>query len=505
MATGDVPITDGQIASAEDQPEEARVVTNFMTDLQGFNVVRPGITNADFNTANNDNTSGTNANITGMYVWTNPVDRNDYLVYVRADRYIFAKNLSTLVLTALSSADMTTQLDGNAPHPTFAEDSGRIMIAGGGQIQTWEGVIGALSSRLAAYVAGTNQPPLGATHIAKLTGFVACNNVYPGQLGNILWSDYGDGSDATWPPLNFVVADARPDPVVALFENLRELYAFGTQTLQVYAPSSVDPTIGTAGYFAPSASIDLGTIAPYSVIRLDQNFAFLDYRRRFVKSDGRTFTPLSMAIDKTLQDIPTVSDCWGFRCRIGFWDLLVWVFPSTTDAYYYELNQQKWGKWRGWNGTDAYELIRMGCYAYHPGSNRHFVGDRLYENIFTIDQTARHDVAPDGTNTRAIVAERVTGRLDWETTKRKRSNSVRLFLRRGATSGESVEIMKSDDGGPWSSPFLVGLGSADGDSTNWADWYPGGVYRRRQYKLRYSNSTDTVISAVEEDYSVLSG
>lgn len=503
MATGDVPISDGQLASAEDQPEEARVVTNFLTDLSGYNVVRPGITNATFDPTNNASTSG--ASIIGMYVWSNPVDRQDYLVYVRADRYIVAKNLMTLVKTVLSTADVTTQLDGNAAHATFAEDSGRIMIAGGGQIQTWTGVIGVLAARLAAYVFGTNQPPLGATHVVKLTGFVACNNVYPGQLGTILWSDYGDGSDGTWPPLNFVVADARPDPVVALFENLRELYAFGTQTVQVYAPSSVDPTIGTAGYFAPSASIDLGTIAPYSVIRLDQTFAFLDYRRRFVQTDGRTFTPLSAAIDKTLQDIPTVSDCWGFRCRIAFWDLLVWVFPSTSSAYYYELNQKKWGRLRGWDGTDAYQLIRMGAYAYYAAGNQHFIGDRIYENVFTFDLNAKTDVAPDGTNTRAIVAERVTGRLDWDTTKRKRCNSVRLFLRRGTTAGASVEIMKSDDGGPWSEPFLVGLGSADGDSTNWADWYPGGIYRRRQYKLRYSNSTDTVISAIEEDYSALPG
>ena len=497
MATADIPITDGQVASAEDQAGQERVVTNFLTDLQGFNVVRPGITNAVFDPANNAQTSG--AAVIGMYVWTNPVDRQDYLVYVRADRYIVAKNLASLVKTVLSTSDVTTQLDGNAARVTFAEDSLRLMIAGGGQIQTWDGAA-ALSSRLAAYVVGTNQPPLGCTHLAKLANYVVGNNVYPGALNQFFWSDLGDGNDTSWPPLNFNTADARPDPVVAVHENLRELYVFGSQTIQVFGVTS-DANLP----FQASAALDLGTIAPYSIIRLDQTFAFLDYRRRFVQSDGRSFTPLSAAIDKDLQDIPTVSDCWGFRCRVGFWDLLIWVFPSTTSAYYYELNQQKWGRVRGWNGTDAYALVRMGAYAYYAAGNLHFIGDSLYENVFTFDLDAKNDVAPDGTLTRPIVAERTTGRLDWETTKRKRCNSVRLFLRRGSTAGAAVEVMKSDDGGPWSTPFLVGLGSADGDTTNWADWYPGGIYRRRQYRIRYSNPTDTVISAMEEDFSVLAG
>jgi hypothetical protein len=497
MATGDVPINDGQLASAEDQPGQFRHVTNFLTDLQGFNRVRPGITNATFDPTNNAQTSG--SPIIGMYVWTNPVDRYAYLVYVRADRYIVAKNLTTLVKTVLSTSDVTTQLDGNAAHPTFAEDSVRLLIAGGGQIQTWDGAA-ALSSRLATYTVGVNQPPLGATHIAKLANYIVANNVYPGSLNQFFWSALGDGNDTSWPPLNFNTADARPDPVVGVYENLRELYVFGTQTLQVYGITS-DANLP----FQASAALDLGTIAPYSPIRLDQTFAFLDYRRRFVQSDGRSFTPLSAAIDKELQDLSAVADCWGFRCRIGFWDLLIWVFPTASMAYYYELNQQKWGRVRGWNGTDAFALIRMGAYAYYAQGNQHFIGDNLHENVFTFDLNARNDVAADGTLTLPIVAERTTGRLDWETTKRKRCNSVRLFLRRGTTASAAVEIMKSDDGGPWSSPFLVGLGSSDGDTTSWADWYPGGIYRRRQYRIRYSNPTDTVISAIEEDYSVLAG
>lgn len=475
-------------------------VTNWMTDGSGFSLVRPAIVNTTFDPASNAVTSGTSTNVIGLYVWTNPVDRYDYLIYVRADRRIFAKNLTTLVLTALSDATAATQLDGAAAHPTFAEDSGRVMIAGGGQIQTWTGVVGTLSSRLAAFVFGVNQPPLGATHIAKLANYVVANNQYPGSLNQFIWSALGDGVDGTWPPLNFNTADARPDPVIAVHENLRELYIFGTQTVQVYGITA-DANLP----FQASSTINLGTGAPFSIVRLDQAFVMLDDRRRFVKTDGRSYTVLSTPIDKTLREIATVTDCFGFRCQIGFWDLLVWVFPADGRAFYFEQTSQKWGTWRGWNGSDDFAAIRIGSYVYWPGGNLHLVGDNLFENVFTLDAAGKLDVAPDATLTRPIVAERITTRVDYETTKRKRCTSVRVNMRRGTAAGVTafVELSKSDDGGPWSTPTLLDLATVEGDTASWRTWYPGGIYRRRQYRVRYSGVAAAALTRVEEDYTVM--
>lgn len=500
MPTGVIDISNGQVASAEDIPGRARTVTNFLPDALGNNVVRPGISNATFDPTNNRVTSGTNTDIIGAYVWTNPVDRYDYLIYVRRDRTIWAKNLVTLVKTALSSAVITTQLDGNAGRVTFAEDSLRIIIAGGGQLQAWTGFIGVLSSRLAAYTLGVNQPPQSCTHVVKLANYVVANNQYPGSLNQFIWSAIGDGSDGTWPPLNFNTADARPDPVIAVWENLRELYIFGTQTVQVYGI-----TADSALPFQASGSIGLGTAAPYSIIRLDQTFAMLDGQKRFVSTDGRSFEVLSDAIAKTIQDISTVSDCWGFRAIIAHWDLLVWVFPTARTAYYYEQNQKKWGTLRGWNGTDDFTAIRIGAYVYWPGGGMHMIGDSLYDNVFTWDPAVTTDVAPAGTATLPIVAERITGRISYDTTKRKRRNGVRVTLRRGSVTqvGAAIEIAKADDDGPWSSPTTLDLGTTAGDLSSSRPWYPGGVYRRAQYRLRYSNAAENTVVGIEEDYQVM--
>lgn len=501
MPTAPINISESLIASAEDSPGYARNATNWLSDPIGVQVVRPGITNATFDPTNNAVTSGTSTSIIGMFLWTNPVDRYDYLIYVRADRTIYAKNLTTLVKTALSDATVATQLDGNAARATFAEDGLRVIIAGGGQLQTWTGVIGVLSARLAAYTIGVNQPPLGATHVVKLANYIVANNQYPGSLNQFIWSGLGDGNDAVWNPLNFNTADASPDSVTAVHANLRDLYAFGTKTVQVYGVTA-DANLP----FQSTSTITLGLGAVYSIIQLDQAFALLDDQRRFVTTDGRSFSTLSDPFAKTIKDLATVSDCWGFRAIIGYWDLLVWVFPAAGVAYAFDQNQKKWSPLRGWNNVDDWAAIRIGAYVYWPGGSLHLVGDPVYENVFTLDPAARNDVALAGTNTLPIVAERITGTISYDTMKRKRRNGVRVALKRGdaAQVGAAIELSKSDDDGPWSSPTTIDLGSTAGDYASWRNWFPGGVYRTCRYRMRFSGAAEAAISSIEEDYSVMS-
>ena len=500
MPTSRIPIDTGTVNNPEDIPGAASSFVNWTIDGAGSGIpkTRPAITNVLFDTANNGKSTGTNQNIIGMYIWRNVIDLRDYLIYVRADRYIVAQNLLTLQKYTLSTTDVTTQLEG-AGRATFAEDSLRLIIAGGGALQTWGGDVTGLTSRLASFVVGTNQPPRAATHVTKLANYIIANNQYPGSFNQYIWSNLGDGNDANWNPLNFNTADARPDPAVGVFDNLRELYIFGTQTIQVYGITA-DANLP----FQAAPALNIGTLSPYSPIVLDTQFAFFDHLRRFVISDGRSYQVISDVIAHDLRTISTVNDCFGFRCQVGWWDLLLWVFPTAGLAWYYELNQKKWGQWKSWNTTQgAFISPRIGAYAFYPGGNRHFIGDSAFENVLTFDLDSYLDIALNGTVTEPVVAEIVTPRLDYSTGKRKRCNSVTLYLTRGKASGLAIECSKKDDEGPWSSPALIDLGTQTGDVTNWKNWYPGGIYRRRQYKFRYSGADDSVIAAVEEDYSVM--
>ena len=486
-----IPIESSLRPSADDRDDFARSATNWLTDAGDTSVLRPAIVNTQLDPGAYTAASGTLTGIIGAYVWKSVFNQREYLVYIRQDRKIYAKDLITNVVSALSSASAATQLDGSAPVAVFAEDSQRLVIAGGGQLQIWVGNVATLSARIAATVFGVNQPPLSATHVISLQNYLVANNAaLPGGNNQIAWSGLGDTNHVTWNPLNFNTADADPDAIVAIYANLREVFAFGTKTLQVFGIGS-DSTLP----FASSAAMSIGLAAAYSPVRLDGQFAWLDEARRFVIGDGRSAQEISQDINNTLRGLTTVTDCRGFRVRLGYWDLLVWIFPTEGKAFVYDQAKQRWRLWRGWDGIDSYAALRIAAYVYWPTGNLHIVGDPLYENLWTLSADAGSDTATG----QPIVGEIVTERLDWGTPKPKRCKKVRFFCKRGinASAATFLDVAKSDDDGAWSGAATLSLGVA-GDYQGFVDWRPGGIYRRRQYRIRYSGGdAATITKAVE--------
>jgi hypothetical protein len=489
-----IPIDDGQKASADDSPGAARLAINWMIDSNDTVRRRPAIINTALNPGVYNRTTGTNTGVIGAYVWRSIFNQREYLVYVRKDRTIYALDLITLVTTSLSDATAATQLDGAATQVTFAEDSQRLIMAGGGQLQIWVGNVATLTARIAATVFGTNQPPLSATHVVGIANYLVANQAaLPGTNTQILWSNLGDTNHVTWNPLNFNTADADPDPIVSVSANLREVFAFGTKTVQAFGIGS-DPTLP----FAASASLAVGCAAPYSPIRTDSAFAWMDETRQFIKSDARQHTAFSDDVNKLIRAFSTVSDGFGFRLRQGYWDLLVWIFPTENKAYAYDQAKKKWFQWRGWNGIDDHSSLRLGCYAYWPSGNFHIVGDPQFENLWTLDDTGTSDSGA----AQPIVCERVTNRLDQGYSGRKRCSKVRFYVKRGttaqpATTPAYLDVSKKDDDGDWTSSQQIDLGIA-GDNASFKDWYPGGIYRRRMYRVRYSGTPDIAIAKMVE-------
>jgi hypothetical protein len=493
-----IPTDDGQKVFAEDLPGARQSVINWQLDGTGSARLRPAIVNTTLDPGVYSRTTGTLQGLIGAYVWRSVFNQRDYLVYVRQDRYISAKDLITNVVTVLSTATTTTQLDGAAPVAIFAEDSQRLTIAGGGQLQTWNGNVASVTQRISTFSAGVNEPPLSATHVVGLANYLVANqSALPGTNTQIFWSGLGDTNHITWNPLNFNTADADPDAIMGIYGNLREVFAFGQKTVQAFGIGA-DPLLP----FSSSAALALGCSAPYSPIRNDAEFVWLNETRRFVRSDARSSTFISDDIDKLIRDFGRVDDCFGFRLRLAYWDLLVWIFPTEGKTYAYDQRAQKWFQWRGWNGIDDFAAIRIAAYAFWATGNLHIVGDSLYENLWTLDAAGTSDTGPN----LPIVAERVTQHLDGGTGTRKRCGKVRTFVKRGQSAQDATEafldVAKSDDDGPWQGS-LLGLGLA-GDYQSFLDWYPGGIYYRRQYRVRYSGGVDLAIARMVEFWEPLS-
>jgi hypothetical protein len=364
MSEASIPFNMGLASGLSELSGMTPIQTNLLVDAAGALRLRPTIgVWADFPT-----TSPTSAAIIGIYQW------RQFVLFVDAHRCIWAWSRSGGIVAisnpfVSTSPPDSTQLDGTG-RPIWTYDSQRVVVTGGGQPQQWLGV--GLSSRLVASGTAPSGNAITFTHIGyadqRLIGNLNDNT------GIFQWSPQGVANHTTWPLTaasggGFAEAEAAPDPVVALYVNTNEVFVFGTQTLQVYIPDA-------ATEFTPATSVQVGCIAPYSVIDTDGNFAWLDDRMRLVDSGGRNFTALSSPMMATdIASFTTVSDCWGARMRMGSFDLLVWTFPTVGRALVYDRVTKKWAQFQGTDATTGQFVgWNVNCYAYLPDLNLHLVG-----------------------------------------------------------------------------------------------------------------------------------
>lgn len=318
----------------------------------------------------------------------------------------------------------------------------------------------------------------------------------------IRYSDISIGSTDftghnTWLPgpntAGFFTAEADPDPVFAVFSNTNEVFGFGQRTLQVFAP---DPSL----VFSTASAIELGCGAPYSVVKRNHGFWWLDNHRRFVFSDGRAFDEsIGNPIKPVIDTFATVSDCYGYCVIEGTIDCIVWTFPTAGRSFCYQPGVG-WGEWAGWSESkNNWTTLPITAHHHNVNDGANLVGT-LDGRIGKLTRTASTDL---GTRIRAYAE---TGFLDRGTSAKKRTREVRLTLRRGQTSSSTAPLAYlsyRDNLGTWSSPLAVSLG-AGGDSGPVVRFRNvGGPYRMRQWKFEFDGTDELTLIKVEEDFAVI--
>lgn len=393
------------------------------------------------------------------------------------------------VVSTVSPAGLT-----GVQRPVITETEMLLVVAGGSYLQKLE-----LATELSDRLGGT--PPI-ATHITanalrlvvndigEFTSWVRFSGIAQGLQtyeGFELWQEgiVTNGNSA-----GHVTAEARPDPIVALYGNTNEVVAFGVDTTQVLAP---DPT----GVYAPVVTLEYGCSAPYSVLNVDNEFAWLDSLGRIIMSDGRQVTDLSAPIKATLDSIETISDCFAFRYVEGPYDCMVWVFPTDGRAFAFQKGAG-WSEWLGWNdATNNWSPLVIQSHFYSALHNRNLVGTTT-GYVGKLTSSATTDL---GTR---IHAEVVTGFLGRGTDAKKHCECVRFSLRRGDTISQEPVAWLSwrDDPGAWGARIPISLG-ASSERTIVREFRSLGVYRRRQWRFEFSGTEDITLVGANETFTVL--
>lgn len=386
--------------------------------------------------------------------------------------------LSGDVFTELSTATTSSRLLGSG-RPVFADTKDLAVIIAGNVPQ--KVTVGLASDRLGG------SPPRGDSVAALASRILVDDKSGPTTRGQFRWCDPGVTGTETWDALEVADAEARPDGLVRIAENTNEVWAFGETSLQVYSPDPVS-------VFTPGRAVNVGCGAAHSVIRVDDQFAWLDNRKRFILSDGRGYQDISGQLATTIEGISTISDCYGFRVDIGQFDCLVWVFPTDGRAFAWQ-KDGGWCQWQGW-GNGTYQPFSVSSHCYIDRQDVHLVG-------LDTGQIAQFDTAAYTDLGETIKGEARTAFIDHGTLATKECNFLRLVLHRGQAASTAPVLLLSwrDDLGAFCDPLRVSLGTA-GDYVHTVELRGLGTYRSRQWRLEMTDAADITVARVEEDFSM---
>lgn len=477
MAQGPVVFGNAQGEANQELSGSSPLAVNVLTDGKGTVRRRPAIVaytgTAPATAIDANGITGLYANYSGQLyaVGGGPGPRSMYLLHGGA-----SVNLAT---------DVVRKLLGST-RPTFCENSQYTFVTGGGVPNKI-----AKSDSTATRLGGS--PPQSTHIIANASRLLSNDSTSAVSASYVRYSGTGVTGIETWTASRFFNAEARPDPIVALAENSNEIFAFGSSTLQVYAPD------GTFIYM-PARTRNNGCIAPYSVVRYDESFAWLDDQRRIMLSDGRSVKELSTPIAGVLDKMSVTSDCFGFRMATDQYDCMVWVFPTDGRTFAWQAGAGEDGGWSQWHGYTGgnFSALPVGAFHFRQDTNENVVG-LTDGTVCKLDSTSNADTGGP------LVAYVLSGFLNRGTDNRKHCKSLKLALRRGEGSTGSTQCLLSwrDDTGAWNTPYVIDLGASGGDRNPIVEFRSLGVYRRRQWRIEFSDGDEVVLSSAAEEYDIL--
>jgi hypothetical protein len=391
------------------------------------------------------------------------------------------------------------------PRPVFAETEALLVIAGGAEV----GKIDIRPETFSAPNFTTNAdyhemsflggcPPL-ASHVLGNSSRILANDTQLDQT-KLRFSDISQGivdfsGHETWSPspgaAGFFTAEARPDSIVACAENTNDIFVFGRTSLQLFSPD-------TAVTFAPSVTREVGCLAAYSPVKVDDRYVWLDHLTRIVISDGREWEDVGKPIQATLDALTEPDECYGYRFSDSFADCIVFRFETDEETLVLQPGIG-WCRWAQHNAaTDTFTMFPVLSHLLRQDGGLNVVG--LSDGtIRTLSLDHETDLGS------AIVSYVRTGFLDRESNNRKRTTAVHLALKREPTLSHDVVCYlewRDELSEEWNE-VAIELSCEDGDLNPVIPLYSLGVYRRRQWRFRFPDSKGLYLVKATETFDDL--
>jgi len=190
--------------------------------------------------------------------------------------------------------------------------------------------------------------------------------------------------------LDFASAEGSPDDLSSIIVDHRELWLFGTNSIEVwYDSGGADfPFTRIQGAFN-----EIGCAAPYSVAKLDNGLFWLgsDARGRGIvyRANGYTGQRISThGVEWQIQQYADISDAIGYTYQQDGHAFYVLVFPTAKTTWVYDVATGAWHERASWINND-FDRHRGNCQMVF--NNEIAIGDFANGNVYAFDLNVYDD------------------------------------------------------------------------------------------------------------------
>lgn len=362
---------------------------------------------------------------------------------------------------------------------SFASTGAYAFIANGGRIISYD------NSANPAYIADADAPTT-VTHIGYLDQYILANKTGQGQFYH---SDVN--APLSWIATDYYSAEMSPDVVNALLVNSREVLIFGRTSVETWYNDPPGFSRLDAGCF------NIGCLAPYSVVELGGTVFWLGNTsggsREIYQLDGRTPRVItSIDLAPILNELSPAEEAYGIGFRWKDRAFYVISFTLAGRSFAYDLGNQEWYEWAGWNTEKAeYDIFPARGFTYARAWGLLLFGDPSTGKIFKMTpESFLDDLQP----IRSIID---TGHISYGTRNKKNCNRIKITAAGNTQSGTTpvFSLSWNNDRKGFGNPLNLPL-SKEGITTLRQRL---GQYRTRQWRIEHSDNSDFILIDFEED------
>jgi hypothetical protein len=230
-------------------------------------------------------------------------------------------------------------------------------------------------------------------------------------------------------PLDFASAEGNPDDVVSLMVDHREVWLFGSNTVEVWYNAGLAdfPLARIEGAF-----METGCLAPYSVAKLDNSVFWLGSDARgngiVYRNQGYNAQRVSThAIEWQIQQYNVLNDAIGYSYQQDGHSFYVLTFPTANATWVFDVSTGAWHERAFWDGV-RFRRHRSNCQANFVGQV--VVGDWEDGRIYAFDP----EVYRDGNNAQRWLRSWRALPTGQNNLKRTAHHMLQLDCESGATS-----------------------------------------------------------------------